>query len=265
MRSLTAGRASVLILSTSLLLLTACSDSDDSAATSTTSALTTAAPATTATPSTTEAPATTAAPETPTSEPTDTTGGTDSTSTTAASSTTAPIDSTGTESVILTTFGQSGPREVDADNNPTDGPDGSGCTPGGDVLPDGVWLVQITSVDAGPPLAVEFDLLCRYTGDNIPDEDLRDFDDWVYNDSERLRTMSVADDASFHPGWCFAEPGEEWTEEFRPSVAAADALPRFGADDDPYQGAFLQFQWTWVRVQGGEIAELVDAFYFCAG
>ena len=132
-------------------------------------------------------------------------------------------------------------------------------------MPDGAWFVQITAVEVGPPLAVEFDLLCRYTGENIPDEENRDFDDWVYNDSDRLRTMTVADDATFHPGWCFAEPGAEWVDEQRPAEFAADALPRFGEEDDPYRGAFLEFQWTWVEVDGGEITEIVDGFYFCAG
>lgn len=243
-----------------LALASACSSGDDDAATTTTTS--TAAPTTN--PTTTVAPATTAVSTTSIAPST-----TLASSTTPAPTTTlAPTtDDSVAESVVLNTFGFGGPREVDAGNEPTTGADGSGCAPGGALLPDGVWLVQLTSVTDALPLTVEFDLLCRYTGENIPQEpeEARDFDDWIFNDNPTLRTLPVSAEATFHPGWCHAEPGEEFTEEQRPGLFAADVLPVLGTDADPFSSDFLNWASVWLLVDEGEVVEFVDAFYYCAG
>lgn len=175
-------------------------------------------------------------------------------------------------STVLSSFGQFGPQMVDADGVATSGPDGSGCEPGGTSLPDGLWYVRMTSA-AADGSSIEVDLQCRYSGDNVDlyvgdaaDDDEWDFgDELVVNDSETLRTVPVADNGVFYPGYCFFPDQREGGGGQLPGADATDTLAQMGTSADPYQGAYLDTLAVWLLIKDGAATEIVDGFYRCAG
>jgi len=128
-------KRSIALLVAMTLVLAACGD-DDVLQTAAPTTATTAAPTTVAT---TVAPSTTATTVTPT--------------TTATTVAAAPLF----------------PILFDGPNNPAfppvlgiaGDPNGSGCVPGADVLPDGVWFGYAEAVSGG---VITFDLACYFTG-----------------------------------------------------------------------------------------------------
>ena len=179
------------------LLLTACGGSDASATTSTEPSTTTTVPAlsTTTTPSTT------------TAEPT----------TTTSQVVTGPwtVDRYGSSPVV--SLGSSGAL-------------GSGCSPGTDHLPDGIWFGWITDAAAG---SVEFDLACLWPGRLEPA---------AGNDSNRIRAIPVHDGAV-----AFLTTGKlsfsDWSGD-RTSAVNAPGLP-----------GTLPF---WLFVNDGRVTELAE-------
>lgn len=83
-------------------------------------------------------------------------------------------------------------------------PEGSGCSPRGDTLPDGSWFGLITEATAE---AIEFDLACWFVGDDAEQAASEDGfgpvhnDYYVRNTSDRVRTVPAAAgaQAAFHP------------------------------------------------------------------
>ena len=170
-------------------------------------------------------------------------------------------------SVIAARYGLGGPRQVDADGDPVDGADGSGCEPGPGDLPDGVWLVAIENVALGTTgVAVDVDLLCRYSGDNaydrFPDEPVED--EWISNDVTATRRMRLGETATFHPGYCFHDPSLQNWEDPGPALDANAVFTDLVEGDDRF-AAFVEFLHVWVLVEDGEITEVFDGFYLCAG
>ena len=125
--------------------------------------------------------------------------------------------------------------------------DGSGCTPGQTVLPDGFWYVHDLTPDGANEPVVTFDLVCRYSDNErqliyTPDE--VDFDNSVRNDSTLLRTMPLAEDARI----VTLSPSEGITWDVWGS-------PRdFVAAGDPWAG------WAWLQVVDGTIVEIYQQF-----
>lgn len=82
-------------------------------------------------------------------------------------------------------------------------PEGSGCSPQGDTLPDGTWFGLISEAT---PEAIEFDLACWFVGEDAEQAAAEDGFGPVYNDyyvrnaSDRLRTVPAAEGAevAFH-------------------------------------------------------------------
>ncbi len=126
-----------------VLLLASCGDD----------AFQTTGASTTSTEPTATTEATTATAATTTTEPTTATQATTTTATTtttqAATTTTAPQYLIDPSSFMPGVFGSPGD------------PNGSGCAPPGDVLPDGVWFGLAKAVGGG---AISFDLGCFFTG-----------------------------------------------------------------------------------------------------
>lgn len=92
---------------------------------------------------------------------------------------------------------------------------GSGCTPpGGSDLPDGRWYGLVAEAEVGQ---VSFDLACWFTGSAAAaaasedgEESPPPNDFHVRNESDRLRTLAVEEDAAV--SW-LPDPGDPATEE----------------------------------------------------
>lgn len=164
-------------------------------------------------------------------------------------------------STLIDVFGTGGPFAVDEFDEPTTGPNGSGCAPGPGPLPDGVWFGSLRSADAGPPFTVNFDLMCEYTGENAPVDDF-EFDDYVQNDSDAERAVPVADHAALYLGYCY-DDSRLGTGEINPPLVAVDVLPELGDENGTFSRVVEVS--VWLLVTDGEIVEILDGWYSCAG
>ncbi|HEX6299843.1 MAG TPA: hypothetical protein VF148_05230 [Acidimicrobiia bacterium] len=80
------------------------------------------------------------------------------------------------------------------------GPEGSGCTPGTNVLPDGVWYGLVADFDDD---GISFDLACWFSGDAATAAAAEDGEEspppndyYVRNQNAQLRELEVAPDTS---------------------------------------------------------------------
>ena len=120
----------------------------------------------------------------------------------------------------------------------SDGYSGSGCSPGTDDLPDGIWWGYLREFTA---TSVTFDLACIRLN-NDPAEEVG----WVIeNNNQKLRTVAVAPDALVICEWAGCPAGPypytEWI--------ADSGLPH--GDLEPDVG-------VWLFVNGGVVTEIVD-------
>lgn len=148
-------------------------------------------------------------------------------------STTAPNGVTSSSSGEAATTVPSGWSVAALSSDPrvalgSDGALGSGCSPGTDRLPDGVWFGWLE--DAGSS-HVEFDLACLWPGRAEPA---------VSNDSSQIREVNVADGAVVYVDGS-PEPYARWSPE-ETSVDNAPGLP----ESTPY----------WLFVNDGEVTEM---------
>lgn len=98
-----------------------------------------------------------------------------------------------------------------------DGAEGSGCSPGADVLPDGLWFGYPVELDDG---TIAFDLACWYTGQAAVDAAEEDGaesppnDYYVRNENDTLRAVPVAPSASvtWYPN--FGDPSSETVVDY---------------------------------------------------
>jgi len=122
--------------------------------------------------------------------------------------------------------------------------DGSGCGPGSDVLPDGVWYVAVDSIDAGQ---ANVDLICRYSGEAAFAHADYLGGDFVYqNESSRLRVSAVAPDAVI---WLLADRGVPDSQTAMNSIEASTSIERL--DFAPF---------VWALIEGGQIIELWESW-----
>jgi hypothetical protein len=151
-----------------------------------------------------------------------------SSSDTTGSSTTAADDTTTTTDL------------PDAPPLTEDAVSGSGCTPGGDELPDGWWYGR---VDGAVGSELSFDLACYYIGAAAESEaasrgDEVDNDYYVVNDNATVRVVPVGAAATAS---CVAPD---------PSAGTVDCEP---GDVDP--------MWAvWLRVVDGEVDRIVEQY-----
>jgi hypothetical protein len=88
--------------------------------------------------------------------------------------------------------------------NPPDQAQGSGCTPGGSSLPDGVWFGFAESWSTSQ---VAFDLACWWTGEKAMEVGLANgfedaYDYYITNDNATIRLVTVAGDIpAIRAGW----------------------------------------------------------------
>ena len=186
---------------------------------------------------------------TPSSSPSTTTTEGDSDTTAPTPSTTTPASTELTEPPE----GQGGP--VSTPTSP-EGPvagapvaAGSGCNPGADTLPDGMWFGTVTEMR---PDAVVFDLACWFTGDHATaaaTEDGKESpppnDFHIRNDNPALRTVPVGAAATV-----------ERLEDLGGVAAVASTYPEWTAlrsGTDPRPPA-------WLTVSGGEVTTIAEQY-----
>lgn len=156
--------------------------------------------------------------------------------------TTAP-DSTTTSTPASTTTTEATTTTVPLGDEPTfrdEGPSGSGCTPGSDVLPDGWWYGTVAVPVSG---TVELDLACYYVGPAAEAEaasrgDEVNNDYYVVNDNPAVRSVPVAAGAT-----------------------AACVELESGLTTHPCEPAEVAGDWAiWIRVVGGEVDRIVEQY-----
>ncbi len=132
-------------------------------------------------------------------------------------------------------FGSYGPMSTDGSS-----PDGSGCSPGSDELPDGLWFVALVDVDEE---SVDLDLMCRFSGDAAFARDDYLGGDYLYlNDAPKIRTSSFNPEARV---WLLANPGfPDSQEALLPGEVAGTII---GREYPP---------WVWALVENGLVREL---------
>ena len=196
----------VLPLAVLVLIMGVCSGCSESSTTTTTTvtASMVAPPSTAPPPTTTVARSTTA--DTPT-----TTEAAAPTTTTSATTTTTALSTTTTLDVIFTVA----THGLHPDSLPDGGGYfGSGCAPGSDVLPDGIWYGFAQEFDE---TTITFDLAClRWIPD--PNDDEVEEGGWeIVNDNPRLRIAPVDPNAQVTCFWAGCPPGPfpytEWIDE----------------------------------------------------
>lgn len=113
---------------------------------------------------------------------------------------------------------------------------GSGCSPGSNNLPDGIWFGQIMAADGS---AIEFDLMCFGRGPEGPGD--------VSNTSPKLRTVSVDHEAIVYR---VADDGTGWDVVPYSAWLTMPASP-FCAD------ACVQ----WLYVNDGAVTGIVELWF----
>lgn len=127
-----------------------------------------------------------------------------------------------------------------------DGAQGSGCSPGSGLLPDGAWFGFAKEWDSS---SVAFDLACHYLGDKAVEvatargEEAYDF--YLTNDVTTVRVISVASDAFGHKA------------EYDAGVFSyADILADPGGIYPPANPIPV-----WIFVNGGVVTEVAVQFF----
>lgn len=129
---------------------------------------------------------------------------------------------------------------------------GSGCAPGGDTLPDGIWFVFVESADRK---RIVFDLACFYTGAAArvaaaQDGEEANNDYYISNKSSRLRSAPLADDLRIHTVSLRLDPMNSMTP-----VSLASWL-------QPGEGKICpgEFCIVWLYINSGKITEIMEQY-----
>lgn len=131
------------------------------------------------------------------------------------------------------------------------GASGSGCAPGSDDLPDGIWFVFMLEK---LPNAVRGDLACFWFGDiayevgeAAGDEVADDF--YISNESNRIRTVPIASGAAV---WVIA--GD--TTEGHSAIPFGD----WPSDESTYVQCPGDFCTVWLYVNDGVVTDIVEQY-----
>lgn len=127
---------------------------------------------------------------------------------------------------------------------------GSGCAPGTDTLPDGIWFGYVRSVK---DTSLSFDLACFWVGqaaaDHSGDEEVADAY-YIGNDNPQLRT--VPRDPSGTAYWIEANAG------LAPQPVPMADWPVVGGNQ--YVPCPGQYCGVWLYINGGVATELVEQY-----
>ncbi len=161
---------------------------------------------------------------------------TTSTTTVAATTTTAEATTTSTTP----------PSSTTTEGDPL-APEGSGCTPGTDTLPDGEWYGGVRGFDER---GFSFDLACLYIGDAAEAAAAEDGEEspppndyYVRNENDQVRMLTV--DADTPVTWYTSgDPNDEVTGTYAEWI-------EFLATQESYLG-------IWVTVESGAVTEITE-------
>jgi hypothetical protein len=125
---------------------------------------------------------------------------------------------------------------------------GSGCAPGSDSLPDGVWFGYVAGRSSA---GIEFDLACIWTGAAAvaaaaADGVTLEIDYYVRNQSGQIRSPRVADGATVHQ-----LGGSPWFIEMSYADWRQGACNGFGDPSCP----------VWLYVNGGRVTAVVEQYF----
>ena len=170
--------------------------------------------------------------------------------------TTTVATETTTSLAVVTTTTTTLPPETTTTTPPastttTDGdplaPEGSGCTPGTAVLPDGEWYGGVRTFDEQ---GISFDLACLFTGDAAAEAAAEDEEEspppndyYVRNESEEVRVLVVRPDTSV-TWYTSGDPNDETTGTYT-------EWTEFLSTQESYLG-------IWVTIESGEVTEIAE-------
>jgi hypothetical protein len=223
-----------------LVVLSGCSGSPESSGDTTTEPTAVSSSSTTRVPTTT-----TAATTTTTSTPTTTTA-LATTTTTTQPTTTNPTTTTLPPTITTTMdifFSIAVHGLCPAPLSGSGGWFGSGCSPGSDTLPDGIWWGYITDLS---PSSITFDLACLRFADETDDDPATEDYAWVIeNSNPKVRVVPVGSDTLVTCDWMYCPPNPfpygEWIED--------DRLPH--GDQGRERG-------LWLYINDGVVTEIGD-------
>ncbi len=126
-------------------------------------------------------------------------------------------------------------------------PEGSGCEPGTDDLPDGEWYGGVREFDAS---GIGFDLACLFTGEAAIAASAEDGEEspppndyYVRNQNEQVRRLDVAADTPC-TWYTSGDPNDEVNGTFSEWV-------EFLGTQEAYLG-------IWVTIEGGQVTEITE-------
>ncbi|MGD2059973.1 MAG: hypothetical protein PVF87_03840 [Acidimicrobiia bacterium] len=171
------------------------------------------------------------------------------TTTTAVIPTTAPADTTTTAPTSTTTAALTTTTTIPTTTTTKDprAPEGSGCTPGSEVLPDGEWYGAISAFD---DQTISFDLACLFTGEAAVAASAEDGEEspppndyYVRNQNDEVRVLMV--DADTPVTWYTSgDPNDEVTGTYAEWIA-------FLATQEFHLG-------VWVTIESGSVTEIAE-------
>lgn len=178
-------------------------------------------------------------------------GAGDTTTTSEVTSTTAPAVTSTTTPATSTT---AGPEPTTTTAIPTTtttadplAPEGSGCTPGTEVLPDGHWYGEVGAFDEQ---TISFDLACLFIGDAATAAAAEDGEEspppndyYVRNENEQVRVLTI-DPETPVTWYTSGDPNDEETGTY-PEWLEWLAAQEF------YLG-------IWVTIESGTVTEIAE-------
>lgn len=175
--------------------------------------------------------------------------GGEGTDTTTSEATTTTADTPSTDTPATTTT----PPETTTTVSPTTtnpdplAPEGSGCTPGTEGLPDGEWYGGVRAFD---DRTISFDLACLFTGEAAVvaaaedgEESPPPNDYYVRNENDQVRVLVVDGDTPV-TWYTSGDPNDEETGMFSEWI-------EFLATQESYLG-------IWVTIESGAVAEIAE-------
>ena len=160
---------------------------------------------------------------------------------------TVTVETTTTTTMAAATTTSTSPSTSTTEAGDPLAPEGSGCTPGTDILPDGEWYGGVRGFDEQ---GFSFDLACLYVGDAAEAAAAEDGEEspppndyYVRNENEAIRMLAVGPDTPV-TWYTSGDPNDEVTGTYAEWI-------EFLATQESYLG-------IWVTVENGAVTEIAE-------